>query len=187
MHEWGFLPRHNYKLLLYTHVYSLILPCIIISVQNLMQPLWVGPEVGRRRCLRLLAALCSALGLILIVSGVVSAIVMSLVQQTWDDTSLAYQGDTIKLALGSGFCYGYYEVVQEPKPRSDYPHDIQLYRVPSHRMLVRTYSGRYESEWMHLPYRTRMLASRQYLWLMKSSVITYSLCLWANGNVGSMP
>ncbi len=141
--------------------------------------------MGKKHCLQLSITLCSALGLILIVSGVVSVIVVSMVHQTWDDTSLAYQGDTIKLALDSGFWYEYYEVVQEPKPRSDYPHDIQLYRVPSHRMFIRTNLGRYESEWMHLPYRTRMLASRQYLWLMKSSVITYSLCLWANGTVGS--
>ncbi len=187
MHEWGFLPDiRNNKLLLYTHACIQLDSSMYDYVCTESDATIVGGTGSwKKRCLRLLAALCSALGLILIVSGVVSAIVMSVVHQTWDDTSLAYQGDTIKLALGSGFWYEYYEVVQEPKPRSDYPHDVQLYRVPSHRMLIRTYSGRYESEWMHLPYRTRMLASRQYLWLMKPSVITYSLCLWANGTVGS--
>ncbi len=109
---------------------------------------------------------------------------MAVEKRSWGATHLAFQKDTLKLGSASGFWYDQF-TVKSSVSSSDYPHQLQLYQVPSGRLQVRAFEGSFESRELYLSYETRMLGSSQYLLLLRSSVITYSLCLSTNTSTSS--
>ena len=122
---------------------------------------------------------CTSVCLLIIILGIISFPVLAFYPPSYSKNSLAFQGDTLYLASASEFWYSGFSVA-EIVQHGDYNHKLQFYTVPCEDIRIHFLQDYFQRQEHYLTYRTRILGSMDYLYLLADSNLTYSVCLWSN-------
>ena len=116
---------------------------------------------------------------LIVLVGVSSLIVLALYPSSHSENRLAFQGDTIHLALANAFWYRDY-CTAEHVEQSDGNRKLQFYTVPCEDIQTHYFQGHFQSRELYLTYKTRALGIVDYLYLLPGSNVSYNICLWTN-------